>query len=155
MDAKIELKAAALSAKTCASLSAVFADSAAAFNSILRPQGDELRYFTDGKFNEALFRKENAGNDIAIGNLDLIQGVTNYSRGKQSEIKAGLFSNKGLTYAVPQGITEKTFEQGVIDITPNGVKPEQMIQAGMFGKFQGDLFEQKVDHTGDICRAPA
>lgn len=102
----------------------------------------------EGKFDAARFEDENSSNTTLMSAYNALKNLDTYSRDKFNQAKAGTFNSKGLSVALPESVNADDFKVGFVDFA-KGISPGQLVQAGMFSEYTGDVFNPKVTNTGE------
>ena len=130
----------------------IWSDMTEPFNTVLQSKGidGKLLYFDDkGNFNAAKFEDNNAANSVVMKAYNGLKNLNDYSHTKFAQLSdaKGIFTDKGVQYQLPTNLNAKDFKAGFINFN-KGVTAAQLVQAGMFGKYQGDTYEKDVTETG-------
>jgi hypothetical protein len=109
----------------------------------------KYKYFDDsGKFLYDKFQQDNASNSAIMAPINSVMGLKEYSTQHDQELSQGVFSDSGVNYGAPQTIDKNTFKAGMINITPDGLQPQQLGMAAMYSKFQADKNKKDVTKLG-------
>jgi hypothetical protein len=125
------------------------------FNSVLSSKNTDgsYKYFdANGAFQLDKFKTDNAGNTAIMQPFNSLVGLNTYSQTKKQELAQGIYSDKGIQYKAPTGLTQDMFDAGVVNFTPDGVKPEQLVQAGMYQQYLGDKVQKKFTETSQAIK---
>ncbi|MEO7045142.1 MAG: hypothetical protein ABI091_07510 [Ferruginibacter sp.] len=120
------------------------------FNSVLGSKNTDgtYKYFdANGTFQLDKFKTDNAGNTAIMQPFNSLVGLNTYSQTKKQELAQGIYSDKGIQYKAPNSLTQDMFDAGIVNFTPNGVKPEQLVQAGMYQQYLGDTVKKTFKET--------
>lgn len=113
------------------------------------------KYYDDnGVFDEAKFRKENAGNTVLLGNLDAAQKLTAYAKTLKANMTNGTMVSGELKYKLPQSISTNDLDQAIVDDFRN-ITPEQLLASHAFLGYAGDKVENKEIMTNSADEAKA
>ena len=121
------------------------------FNSVLTGKNVDgtYKYFdANGAFQLDKFKTDNAGNTAIMQPFNSLMGLNAYSQQKKQELAQGLYSDKGIQYKAPSNLTQDMFDAGIVNFSPNGIKPEQLVQAGMYQHYLGDTVNKEYKKTG-------
>lgn len=111
------------------------------------------KYYDDnGVFDEAKFRKENAGNTVLLGNLDAAQKLTAYAKTLKANMTNGTMVSGELKYKLPQSISTNDLDQAIVDDFRN-ITPEQLLASHAFLGYAGDKVENKEIMTNSADEA--
>lgn len=105
----------------------------------------------DGNFDAAKFEDENASNITLMNAYNALKRYDSYNREKYTQAKSGVFNDKGLSVKLPPNLNPEDFKAGFVDFS-KGVNANQLVQSGMFAKYQGDLFTKKVTETDNAIQ---
>lgn len=133
----------------------IWNDMANPLNSVLQaksPDGALLYFDGEGSFNAAKFEDDNASNSVVMKAYNALKGLDSYSRTKYNEASTGVFNDKGLSFKLPENVNPDDFKSGFIDFK-KGVTPAQLVQAGMFAKYAGDVTQKKITETNNALEA--
>lgn len=109
----------------------------------------KYKYFDDnGKFLWNQFQQDNASNSAIMAPMNSIMRLRDYSTQHDQELSQGVFSDNGVNYGAPSSIDKNTFKAGMINITPDGLQPQQLGLAAMYSTFEGDKNKKDVTKLG-------
>lgn len=113
------------------------------------PVTGKYKYFgDDGKFLYDKFQQDNASNSAIMAPINSVMGLKEYSTKHDQELSQGVFSDSGVNYGAPENIDRNTFKAGMINITPDGLQPQQLGMAAMYSKFEADKNKKDVTKLG-------
>lgn len=122
-----------------------------AFNATITAKNVDgtYKYFdAQGNFDANKFQTENASNTAVMQPYNALVNLNQYSTQKKNEVAQGVYSDKGITYKAPPSLTPNMFDAGIINFSPDGITPDQLVQAGMFQKYVGDRVIKTFKETG-------
>lgn len=122
-----------------------------AFNATITAKNVDgtYKYFdAQGNFDANKFQTENASNTAVMQPYNALVNLNQYSTQKKNEVAQGVYSDKGITYKAPPNLTPNMFDAGIINFSPDGITPDQLVQAGMFQKYVGDRVVKTFKETG-------
>lgn len=128
-----------------------WAGMATSFNSVLGAKNTDgsYKYFdAKGDFNSDKFKLDNAANTAIMQPFNALTNLTQYSTQKKNEVAQGIYSDHGITYKAPTNLTPDMFNAGIISFTPDGIKPTDLAQAGMYQSYLGDKVSSTYKKTG-------
>lgn len=124
---------------TIKSPSKVAQDATALLNPILAQYTNEK-----GVFDEIGFENDNASNTTVMNAYNGLKRLNDYSRDKFEN--GAIYDSQGLSVKLPTSFNKNNFKAGFIDFA-KGVKPNQLVLAGMFAEYPGDEFKPVVSET--------
>lgn len=119
----------------------VWVDATEPLNAALKPYVN-----SDGIFDSIGFENDNASNTTLMNAYNGLKNYGAYNRAKYEQAKSGIFNDKGLSIKLPDNLNPEDFKVGFVDFS-KGVNPNQLVQSGMFAKYQGDSFTKKITET--------